>query len=69
MRKPRPLVYSLDEVGITRGATSPHINYKDPDYNETTLTIGPEVEQMTDQEIINLYNASNAEQAKPGCAT
>ena len=67
MRKPRPLVYSLDEVIITRDDTSAHIQYRDPDFGETTLTIGDEVQQMTYHEIIDLYNdtlKSQAEQAR-----
>ena len=64
MRKPRPIVYSLDEVVITRDATSAHIKYKDPDYGETTLTIGPGIEQMSNQEIIDLYNDTLKAQAE-----
>ena len=56
MRKPRPIIYSLAEVTITRDKTSAHIQYKDPQFGETTLTIGAEVTQMTDQEIADLYN-------------
>jgi len=50
------LVYGLDEVIITRDETSAHIRYKDPDFAETTLTIGPAVQEMTDQEIVDRYN-------------
>lgn len=64
MRKPRPLVYRLDEVIITRDATSAHIKYKDPAYGETTLTIGPEAQKMSDQEIIDLYNETLKGQAE-----
>jgi hypothetical protein len=56
VRKPRPIVYSLEEVIITRDTTSAHIKYKDPDYGETTLTIGPGIQRLTDQEIVDLYN-------------
>jgi hypothetical protein len=56
VRTPRPIVYSLKEIIITRDATSAHIKYKDPDYGETTLTMGPKVQSMTDQEILDLYN-------------
>ena len=47
MRKPRPIVYSLEEVIITRDATSAHIKYKDPEFGETTLTMGPKVQSDT----------------------
>jgi hypothetical protein len=64
VRKPRPLVYSLAEVTITRDKTSAHIKYKDPQFGETTLTIGTRVSQMTDQEIIDLYNETLRAQAE-----
>ena len=64
MRKPRPLVYSLAEVTITKDKTSAHVQYKDPQFGETTLTIGAEVAQMTDQEIIDLYNETLEAQAE-----
>lgn len=56
MRKPRPIVYSLDEVNIRRDATTAHIKYKDPDYGETGLVLGEKLKDMTDQEIIDSYN-------------
>jgi len=56
MRKPRPIVYTLDEVIITREEIYAHIKYKDPDFGETRLEIGPEVAEMTDQDIVDLYN-------------
>ncbi len=56
VRKPRPIVYSLAEAIITRADTSAYIKYKDPDYGETTLTMGPKVQRLADQEIVDLYN-------------
>ncbi|MGO8675401.1 MAG: hypothetical protein ACLQVX_05985 [Limisphaerales bacterium] len=64
MRKPRPIVYSLDEVIITRDATTAHIKYKDAAYGETFLTIGPEIADLTDQEIVDLYNDTLRSQAE-----
>lgn len=64
MRKPRPIIYSLAEVTITRDKTSAHIKYKDHQFGETTLTIGAKVAQMTDQEIIDLYNETLKAQAE-----
>ncbi len=56
MRKPRPIVYSLEEVTITRDDIHAHIKYKDPAFGETSLQIGPRMKEMTDQEILDLYN-------------
>ena len=64
MRKPRPLVYSLAEVIITRDATSAQIKYRDADFGETTLTIGEAVQNLTDQEIVDLYNETLKAQAE-----
>jgi hypothetical protein len=73
MRKPRPIVFSLQEITITREGDSANIEYKDPAYGTTHLTIGPEVEAMTDQEIMDLYNDTLKAQAelamKPWMAT
>jgi len=56
MRKPRPIVYSLNEVIITRDQDYAHIKYKDPEFGETRFQIGREVAEMTDKEIVDLYN-------------
>jgi hypothetical protein len=55
MRKPRPIA-RLDEITITRGTEEAHIKYKDPAYGETCLRIGSKMANMTDQEILDLYN-------------
>jgi len=56
MRKFRPIVTSLDEVIITREGDTAVIQYKDPAYATTHFQIGPQVVEMTDQEIVDLYN-------------
>ena len=56
MKRPRPLVYSLEEVVITRDDVGAHIRYRDPGYGETVLTLGPKAREMSDQEIVELYN-------------
>lgn len=56
MRKPRPIVYSLQEVTITREGHTAIIEYKDPAYGTTHFGIGAEIAMMTDQEIIARYN-------------
>ena len=64
MRKPRPIVYSADEVIITRDKTTAHIKYKDPDFGETGLVLGEKIQHMTDQEIIGAYNDTLRAQAE-----
>ena len=64
MRKPRPIVYSADEVIITRDKTTAHIKYKDPDFGETGLVLGEKIQHMTDQEIIDVYNDTLRAQAE-----
>ena len=64
MRKPRPIVSSLQEIIITREGDSVTITYKDPAYATTVLGIGPEIELMTDQEIVELYNDMLRDQAR-----
>src|SRR6266404_4007415 len=56
MKKPRPIVYNPNEIIITRDQDYAHIKYKDPDFGETRLQIGREAAEMTDQEIVDLYN-------------
>jgi hypothetical protein len=64
MRKFRPIVTSLNEVTITRESDTAIIEYKDPTYGTTHLQIGPEVAEMTDQEIVDLYNDTLRAQAQ-----
>jgi hypothetical protein len=64
MRKPRPIVYNLEEVVITRDDSTAHIKYKDPDYGETGLVLGEKLKDMTDQEIIDAYNDTLKAQAE-----
>ncbi len=64
MRKFRPIVTGLDEVIITRAKDAAVIQYKDPAYATTHFQIGPEVDVMTDQQIVDLYNDSLRAQAQ-----
>ena len=41
---------------ITREREAATIAYKDPDYGTSILQIGPEIAQMTDLQILDLYN-------------
>lgn len=68
MKKPRPLVSHLDEISITRASDVATIHYKDPDYGTTHLTLGPEIAQMTDQDIMEVYNATLRAQSELAAA-
>jgi hypothetical protein len=52
----RPFVASLDQVQISRQMETAVIEYADPDVGSVHLTIGPQIETMTDEEILDLHN-------------
>ncbi|MBI4621969.1 MAG: hypothetical protein HY736_01965 [Verrucomicrobia bacterium] len=54
-RKTRYLV-RRDEVTVTRQGETAIIDYKEKGLPGTHLTIGPEIDSMTDAEIVELYN-------------
>ena len=56
MRKKRPCIASLDEVRIGREGDDAVIDYNDPAIAGVHPEIGPEVHEMTDQEILDVYN-------------
>jgi hypothetical protein len=56
MRRPRPVVSHLDEILITPVGEVGTIQYRDPEYGTTHLEVGPGIAQMTDQDIVDLYN-------------
>ena len=56
MRKKRPRVASADEVRITRDGEAALIEFADSSIASTHLTIGPDMAEMTDQEILACYN-------------
>jgi hypothetical protein len=58
MRMKKPRVARLDEVRITRGAEDAVIEYVEPNISSTRFTIGPQIQQMSDQEILDLFNDS-----------
>jgi hypothetical protein len=57
MRKRRPAVASLDEVEITREGDDAVIEYKDPQIATTYFRVGPSLCGMSDQEILDEFNA------------
>lgn len=56
MRLKRPYVASLGDVRIDRHGDEAVIEYVEPDVWTTHLKLGPEVQQMTDQEILDRFN-------------
>jgi len=57
VRKKRPYVAVLSELTITREGNEVIIAYNDPEIMITHLTVGPRLRTMTDQEILDLWNA------------
>jgi hypothetical protein len=56
MRRKRPHVASLDEVKITRHGDEAIIEYADESVWTTHFKLGPEVQDLTDQEILERWN-------------
>src|ERR687892_2092634 len=52
----QPYVATLDLVRISRQGDTAVIEYLDPNVYTTHLTIGPEIQDMSDQEILDLHN-------------
>jgi hypothetical protein len=57
MKRKERYIVSLDEVIITREGDYAVIQYKEEGVPGTNLKIGPELAQMSDQEIVELHNA------------
>jgi hypothetical protein len=56
MRKQRPRIARLDEVRISRDGEYAIIEFLDSDVATTHLKLGPDVHQMSDQEILDSFN-------------
>ena len=56
MRFQEPRQASLDEVKISRDGNHAIIQFDDPNISTTHLEIGPNVDRMSDQEILELFN-------------
>jgi hypothetical protein len=56
MRMKRPRMASMDEVRITRDGADAVIEFADARISTTHLRIGPEVRDMTDEEILAIFN-------------
>lgn len=57
MRKRRPAVATLDEVSISRAGDDAVIEYKDPQVATTYFRIGPSLCGMSDQQVLDEFNA------------
>lgn len=55
-RYKRPYIATLDQVRITRKGDSALIEYADADIGDVNLQIGPEVAEMSEQEILDVHN-------------
>ncbi|MBN1944654.1 MAG: hypothetical protein JW797_03215 [Bradymonadales bacterium] len=56
MRPKRPFVASLDQVKITRVGEEAIIEYADPGVWTTHFRMGPKINNLSDQEILDLFN-------------
>ncbi len=56
MRKKKPRIARLDQVTISRDGEDAIIEFRDPAIATTHLRIGPQVQQMTDEEILLAFN-------------
>ncbi len=63
-RKKRPIPAVMDQVRITRDGNDAFIEYADPMIADTRLTIGPQINGMTDKGIIDVFNGVMAAQEK-----
>ena len=56
MRFKKPYIAALDQVKIRRRGEYGIIEYTEPNVYTTHLSIGPEVREMTDQQILDRHN-------------
>ena len=56
MKRKEPYIVRVGEVQLVRDGGSVEIRYPEPDIPVTHLTIGPELANMTDEEVIGLWN-------------
>ena len=56
MRLKKPTYASPDQVRITRQGGTAIIEYADPTISGVNLTIGDDIEMMTDRDILDLHN-------------
>jgi len=64
MRKKRPRIARLDQVRISRDGEDAIIEFRDPAIATTHLRIGPQVHEMTDEEILLAFNRTMTAQMR-----
>jgi hypothetical protein len=64
MRKRRPPVASLDDVTIRREGDDAIIVFRDPTIATTHFRLGPSIQRLTDQQILNRFNKIVAAEQK-----
>ena len=64
MPKKRPRIARLDQVNISRDTEEAIIEFRDSSVATTHLRIGPQVHQMTDEEILLVFNQTIAAQIR-----
>jgi hypothetical protein len=64
MAKKRPRIARLDQVRISRDGEDAIIEFRDPTISTTHLRIGPRVQQMSDEEILLVFNQTIAAQIR-----
>lgn len=64
MRKKRPRITRLDQVRIARDGETAIIEFRDPAFATTYLRIGPQIHQMSDEEILLAFNRTIAVQLR-----
>lgn len=64
MKRKEPYIARLDEVTITREGDWAVIRYKEEGILTTHLKIGPEIAEMSDEAILELFNDTLRAQAK-----
>jgi hypothetical protein len=66
MRRKKPRIARLDEVSISRDSEDAVIAFRDSAIATTHLRIGPQVQEMSDDDILLLFNQTIAAQIRLG---
>lgn len=56
MRKKRPIRSSIDQVWITGNGEYAGIEFADSSISSVSLKIGPDIQDLSDQEILDIHN-------------
>lgn len=64
MRKKRPRIARLDQITIARDGEEAIIEFRDPAFATMHLRLGPQIRQMTDEDILLAFNRTIAAQVR-----